>query len=534
MTEADLRILINQYFVDNQAYGITPAKQRDLSQKIVDFIISTPGSSFPYISEAGLLFTDITTANSTTSKHGLLPKLNGLVDQFLNGNGAWSYVRETALSFTDIVNANASTSSHGLMPKFIGDASKYFRGDGTWATPSGTGLTTVIESNLSFTDITTADFSITQHGLMKKANNITTSFMRGDANWASVTDSVLSFTDLTVNNSTTSRHGLLPKLGGGSTNFLRADGTWATPPGTGLTTVIESNLSFTDITTANSSTSLHGLMPKLGGDQNTFINGVGQWVNVSEPTFSFTDITTANSTTSKHGLLPKLGGGSTNFLRADGTWATPPGTGLTTVIESNLLFTDITTANSTTSQHGLLPKLGGGSTNFLRADGTWATPPGTGLTTVIESNLSFTDITTANATTSQHGLLKKLDNDTTHFMRGDGAWAVPAFTGFIDTIPFQDSNTGIGNNTYVLELYAWAAYTISAIKVICDSGTCNLAIQINGTNVTGISAVAVSSTIATGTASGANSVAIGNKITMVLSSTSSLANLVAAIKIVYS
>lgn len=35
------------------------------------------------------------------------------------------------------------------------------------------------------------------------------------------------------------------------------------------------------------------------------------------------DNTDLNATTSKHGLLPKLGGGTTNFLRADGTWAAP-------------------------------------------------------------------------------------------------------------------------------------------------------------------------------------------------------------------
>jgi len=38
---------------------------------------------------------------------------------------------------------------------------------------------------------------------------------------------------------------------------------------------------------------------------------------------SSTDITILNATTSKHGFLPKLGGGTTNFLRADGTWAPP-------------------------------------------------------------------------------------------------------------------------------------------------------------------------------------------------------------------
>ena len=36
-----------------------------------------------------------------------------------------------------------------------------------------------------------------------------------------------------------------------------------------------------------------------------------------------TDVTTLNATTGVHGLLPKLGGGTTNFLRADGTWAAP-------------------------------------------------------------------------------------------------------------------------------------------------------------------------------------------------------------------
>lgn len=38
--------------------------------------------------------------------------------------------------------------------------------------------------------------------------------------------------------------------------------------------------------------------------------------------------------------------------------------------------TDVTTLNATTGQHGLLPKLNGITTNFLRGDGTWAVPPG--------------------------------------------------------------------------------------------------------------------------------------------------------------
>lgn len=39
------------------------------------------------------------------------------------------------------------------------------------------------------------------------------------------------------------------------------------------------------------------------------------------------DNTDLNATISAHGLLPKLGGGATNYLRADGTWAAPPAAG---------------------------------------------------------------------------------------------------------------------------------------------------------------------------------------------------------------
>jgi hypothetical protein len=50
--------------------------------------------------------------------------------------------------------------------------------------------------------------------------------------------------------------------------------------------------------------------------------------------------------------------------------------------ESTITFTDSTTGNAQTTQHGFLPKLGGGTTNFFRADGTWAAPPAETVTTI--------------------------------------------------------------------------------------------------------------------------------------------------------
>src|SRR5215213_4983794 len=40
-----------------------------------------------------------------------------------------------------------------------------------------------------------------------------------------------------------------------------------------------------------------------------------------------------------------------------------------------------------------------------------------------------TDIVTLNASTSAHGLLRKLDNDATHYLDGQGGWTVPPGSG---------------------------------------------------------------------------------------------------------
>jgi hypothetical protein len=53
-----------------------------------------------------------------------------------------------------------------------------------------------------------------------------------------------------------------------------------------------------------------------------------------------------------------------------------------------------------------------------------------------------TDVTTLNASTSAHGLLPKLDNNTAHFLRGDGTWAAPAGGAGTSTLLFQIDGAG--------------------------------------------------------------------------------------------
>jgi hypothetical protein len=95
-----------------------------------------------------------------------------------------------------------------------------------------------------------------------------------------------------------------------------------------------------------------------------------------------------NASVSRHGLLLKLTGSASAFLRADGSWATPPGgwvpahafthvsSGSDAIKLDDLAAPDDNTdLNASTSKHGLLLKLAGGTSSYLRADGAWATPP---------------------------------------------------------------------------------------------------------------------------------------------------------------
>ena len=59
------------------------------------------------------------------------------------------------------------------------------------------------------------------------------------------------------------------------------------------------------------------------------------------------------------GIVGASGGGTLKFLRADGAWASPPGSAVFTPTAS-----------------GIVPASGGGTANYLRADGTWSTPAG--------------------------------------------------------------------------------------------------------------------------------------------------------------
>jgi hypothetical protein len=87
------------------------------------------------------------------------------------------------------------------------------------------------------------------------------------------------------------------------------------------------------------------------------------------------------------------------------------------------------------------------------------------------------------------------------------------------------------NGTITLILSSYIAMTVNEITVVTSGGTLTLEFQINGVDITGLSAVAVTSSPQVVTASGANVITAGQKLTMIISSVTSAADLQLVMKL---
>lgn len=225
--------------------------------------------------------------------------------------------------------------------------------------------------------------------------------------------------------------GYVPAPTAGAANrYFRSDGTWTVPPNTnttytltksGSTIILEgSDGSSTSVTDANTTYTLSSFgvtataaeLNKLDGVTATateinYLDGVTSAIQTQLNGKAASSHSHSNATTSAAGFLPKLGGGTTNFLRADGTWAKPP--------DTNTTYSNMTGATSSAAgKAGLVPAPAAGKqTSFLRGDGTWVVP---------------TNTTYGLASTTANGLLRQLNGSTSQFMRGDGTWATPTAT----------------------------------------------------------------------------------------------------------
>lgn len=322
----------------------------------------------------------------------------------------WADIQQRPVAFEPVEHSTSLITSGVLSPDRCGsgvrDGTKYLRDDGTWQVPPGGGTTPsdTVASETAFGVSATA--------------GVVGAYSRGDHTHGSPTNPVTAHEAAADPHTGYQRESEKNAASGyaGLDAGTKIAGTQI-PYGTATSTACQGDdarLSDARMPTA------HATTHKSAGSDAIKLD------ELAAPT----DITTLNATTTLHGLLPKLGGGTSNFLRADGAWAVPAGgspptgTGFrhitagaedaaaklveTADVSDNQVtlakLADIATASFlgrttaatgdpevltatqatallnafTSALKGLVPASGGGTTNFLRADGVFAAPPGGG------------------------------------------------------------------------------------------------------------------------------------------------------------
>jgi hypothetical protein len=141
--------------------------------------------------------------------------------------------------------------------------------------------------------------------------------------------------------------------------------------------------------------------------------------------------------------------------------------------------TSVTASAPLASSGGAIPNISltipSDNTKFLDGSGTFDT--------VKDSDLSLSDITTNDVSTSKHGFAPKAPNDTAKFLRGDGTWAVPASGSSSGRFGIADSN---GEYTFYTTLTlamtaASAGQTIELFADYTESGATTITLKNNVT-----------------------------------------------------
>ncbi len=198
----------------------------------------------------------------------------------------------------------------------------------------------------------------------------------------------LNFPDFVASGASHAR-GAVPDPGSvaGTTKFLREDKTWAVPPGTSSGTV-------SSVTASLPLTSSGGATPNIALNYDTTtvtLNGSNQ-IQVAALTGDVTKAAGSNATAIAANAVTNAKAAQMGALTIKGN-----NTGLT----ANALDLTATQATAmldafTSVAKGLVPASGGGTSNFMRADGTWAVPPSGGGGTI-------TDVSATAPLTSTHG-----------------------------------------------------------------------------------------------------------------------------------
>jgi hypothetical protein len=312
------------------------------------YVVCTSGSGY-----SALQTNSVTMGNATTGF-------------YYNGTDAIGLQVNNTPVFAFFQNGNFLWNGDSI-PAPSGNTTQFLRNDGTWAVPGGSGGGDVFLANdQTFTGLNTFDqYVVCNSGSGYSAlqtNSVTVgnaqtgmNFAGGQLNWqinntpylALQTGGLVPSTDNTLSLGNASLRytslGLssgnfywnnytISAPSGNTALFLRNDGNWASPGGGASLTADQTftgNNTFTQPVVATVSSGYSALGPNSIelGNATTGIyyngsNSLGITINGVGTGFAFNQAGSFGWGTYSISAPP---GGTTNFLRADGTWSSPPG-----------------------------------------------------------------------------------------------------------------------------------------------------------------------------------------------------------------
>lgn len=236
-------------------------------------------------------------------------------------------------------------------------------------------------------------------------------------------------------------------------------------------------------------------------------NSGGAWTPVGTGAGTVTSVSgTSNRITSSGGATPVIDIAATYVGQTSITTLGTIGTGTWQGTKIGLLYGGTNADLSAT----------GGAGKYLKQNSSGAAIT---VTTIAESELTFTDIVTNNSSTTQHGFLAKLDNVATHYMDGTGNWSVPPGSGGTPTIitvanegtdttcfpafftaatgdlgPKTNANLTYNSNTGAFSIGTGSVFTAGTIELGAASDTTIARVGAGQISVEGVNIVTISST----------------------------------------
>lgn len=297
----------------------------------------------------------------------------------------------------------------GVPAPAIADRTKYLRGDGVWAdvpvvavTAVGTGASPVYTATATGTQLRTFVAASSRVSVVQNALDISIDVVPGN---------LPVFGGATA--SVAGTKGVVPQpAAGDNTKFLRGDGAWVAPAVTGMANVGAGAGVYKNYTTQQNLRSLRSLNSNLtilvASDEITF--------DLSSTVVTVPMMGASATTDGAGGLVPKPYAGEHNqFLRGDGTWASPTLTAAAENVGTGLdVYQGVGVSDAL--QFRRLRSLSAAITISLSAESLGFT--------FNEAGLAEFEGASASADGAKGVVPRPFIGDEGKFLRGDGTWAV--------------------------------------------------------------------------------------------------------------